>query len=425
MTAALTLLSLGFIAYALLHIHDRPGLFGGVTVCAYGFATYFGGIGGAAGVLALLVALARLAQRPDRPPLAAEAALALWAALTLVAACYAVNGADALRGVGFLVAFAVSGYVYGRAFGDTPHFGRDLAIGAGLSLALCEPGFLLHLDPVAARMSGEATATGASLLVDVPMVACLTLLILGDRLRPAVTLAAAALLLAVTAIALSFGTRGVFVGAGAAALIAIVRRLRAPRAGRFVLRLAALAGGGAAIGLVALWRLAGTAPQFLNAASRLTSNLTPQGIVADPASLARLAFWRQAWAATLEAPLFGHGPFAFGTLASYAGGATPHNMFLEILVSTGFVGLVLFAAGFVPIVRAGARAMFAAPLDLGTGFAAALAVDAIVRQQVSFSVLSARTLFLALGMVVARAYPAPRAAAEAWPAPPRREIMPR
>src|SRR5262249_44066227 len=102
--------------------------------------------------------------------------------------------------------------------------------------------------------------------------------------------------------------------------------------------------------------------------------------------------------------------------------AYPHNMVLEILVSTGLVGLLLFASGVVPIALAGLRKMFFGPIDLGCAFAVALLADMTARHEVSFSLLAGRALFLSIGMLAAQCHPG-IAAAPAWrgPATPKLE----
>jgi hypothetical protein len=421
MSLALGILMAGWIAYALIRAGDRPGLFGGVTLATYGFSTTLGSIGGPIGLIALLLALAQLARRGDRPPLAAELGLAGWAMLSLASVFYARDIDSALQGAQFLVAFAGSAYLYGRAFGDRPGFWQDVALASGLSLVLCEPG-LLAQGPLKARMSGNLTAVGISLLVDAPAVACLTVLILDETLRwRRFAAVAGALLLVLTPIALSFGTRGTFVGAGAAAALALARRLRAPQGERFLLR---FAGATVAIALAALtarsmlW--AAGAYKFVIASSRAMHSFSRSGGKVDTSALERLAHWRAAWSLTQDAPLFGHGLFAFGTLADNAGGDTPHNMFLEILVSTGFAGLALFLLGLVPIARAGLRRLFAEPLDIGTAFAVCLLADALVRFQLSSTPLAARSLFLAMGVIVARCHPG---RVPAWRAAPAHDMV--
>jgi O-antigen ligase len=404
MSIVLAVLAAGWIGYTLFHASDRPGLFGGLMISTYGFSIYLGGIGGFIGLLGLLLALAELARHDDRPMLAAELALLAWAALSLVSAFYAREPDIALRGAQFLVAFAGSAYLYGRAFGDRPGCWQDIALAGGISLLLCEPGVLSHAA-ANRRLSGELNAAGISFLVDAPAIACLTLLILDDTLRGWRRAGLAAVLfLVLLPIAISFGTRGTFLGAGAAILLLAARRLSAPNAGRFLLRFAgagiALAATLVAIG-AALWTAG--AIQMLKPLARSFAFVETGGRY-DSSAHERLAEWYDAWSLTQDAPLFGHGIYSFGYL-THNPDVHPHNMVLDILVSTGFAGLALFLAGLAPIAIAGLRRMFARPIDLAAAFAICLLADLLVRHQMSTSMLAGRSLFLAMGMIVAQCHP--------------------
>jgi O-antigen ligase/polysaccharide polymerase Wzy-like membrane protein len=428
MSLAAGILIAGWIAYALIRAGDRPGLFGGAMLSTYGFSAFLGGVGGPVGLIGLLLALAELAKRHDRPPLAAELALLAWTALSLMSVFQARDIANALQGAQFLIAFAGSAYLYGRAFGDREGFWQDLALGGGLSLVLCEPGLLTAHGGFRARLSGTLSPVGASLLVDAPLVGCLTVLMLDRTVSwRRFALVAAVLFAVVLPIALSFGTRGTFVGAGAALALALLARLRAPRGGRFLLQ---FSGATAAVVLAAVGAvivlLAHRAYWFLMAAGRAFNFAASAGHY-DSSAHERMDLWRQAWALTEEAPLFGHGLFSFlGLAANTQGDPAPHNMFLEILVSNGFVGLALFLLALLPIARAGLKRLFAVPLDAGTAFAVCLLADMLVRHQLSATLLAGRSLFLAMGIIVARCYPAPAAAkAGAWRTPPAHDMVPR
>lgn len=404
MSLILLVLATGWIAFTLIRTGDRPGLFGGVMLSTYGFSAYFGGIGGPVGLIGLLLALAELARRDDRPPLAAELALLALAALSLVSVFYAPVPETSLQGAEYLVAFAGSGYLYGRAFGDRPGFWLDVGLAGGISLVLCEPGLLMQ-HAANSRMSGSLNPTGMSLTVDTPAVTCLVLLVLDDTLRGWRRAGvAAALFLVLMPIAISFGTRGTFLGAGAAVAVAVMRRLREPRSGRFISRFA-----GVAVALVVALLASGAALWVIGGQSLLRPFARAFAFVSfgeryDPSAQQRIALWQDAWSGIQEAPLFGHGIYSFRYLPDDVH-RYPHNLWLEVLVSTGFVGLALFLAGFVPIAIAGLRRMFAEPPDLPVTFAACLLVDLLVRLQLSDSALFARSFFLAMGIIVAQCHP--------------------
>ncbi|HWD27878.1 MAG TPA: O-antigen ligase family protein [Rhizomicrobium sp.] len=420
MNLALAVLAAGWIAWTLLRTSDRPGLFGGVTLSAYGFSTFLGGIGGPLGLIALLLALAELSRRRDRPPLVAELALFGWGALSLASMFYAPDFDLALTGGEFLFAFVASAYLYGRAFGDRPGFWLDVALAGGVSLILCEPALLIH-SGAAARQAGNLNAVGMSLIVDAPAVACLTLLLLDDTLRGwRLAGVVAVLVLVLLPISLSYGTRSMFLGAGAAALILLASRMCAPQRGRFLLRLAGGIAAVAAIGAVAVLALPSRGGVvFLRMARRSIAFVETSGHY-DPSAHERLASWHAAWSLVQDAPLLGYGVYAFNTVGNtiesypYKFDVYPHNLVLEILVSTGLLGFALFLAGTVPIFVAGLRRTFSRPVDLASAFAVALFADMLVRHELSVTVLAGRALFLALGMIAAQGHPGRAAPPQTW-----------
>jgi O-antigen ligase len=410
-----SILIAGLIVYALLHVQDRPGLFAGVTLSTYAYATYFGSVGGPIGLIALLLALAELARQRDRPPLAAEAALGLCAVLAVAGAFHTLYIDQAQKALELLVASALSGYLYGRAFGHRAGFWQDMAWMVGFSLILSEPGFLTHLGAFSARLVGNVSAAGASFIADVPIVACITVLILDPGLRSWQRAGLAALLfLVLLPVSLSFGTRGTFFAAVFVVAVAVLRRLLAPQAGRFALRFGVGIAAVFLAGAFAFTLLAENgANRFLLASSRIVSNFAGGSFTLDSSSRERIGLWHEAIKLIGRAPWFGHGPYAFGDAADDGKGGSPHNIVLEVAVSLGFVGLAVFLAGVVPITIAAARRMFARPLDMSAAFGFCLLVDILVRLQLSASLFNGRTLYLALGMAVANAYPA-RGAVPVW-----------
>lgn len=409
--AALTLIALGLVLYATLHIETRPGLFAGVVVATYNLSTYLGPIGAIAGVIALAVAAAALAKRSDRPPLASELALAALLALSLISMLYAPDAGPALQFGARTVILAFASYLYGRAFGDHPRFVPDLALACAAALVLCEPGFVLQLSAGSARMSGSVTAVGASFLIGIPFAACVARLVLDDGLsRARVAGLLAFLVLLLWPIALSFGTRGVFVAGGASLGAIVLRRLAAPDAARFVRRSAiaaiAIAAAGGALWLV----LTQSDARLALNTGRLVGNFTRMGVLADTAITDRLHDFAEALRIWGSAPWFGHGLASFHGLASETVDDYPHNAFLEILVSTGAIGAVLFAAGIFPILLAALKAMFVKPADWTAGFVFAALLDAFMRHQASASISGGKAFFLLAGVAVARNYPLRQAA---------------
>lgn len=76
----------------------------------------------------------------------------------------------------------------------------------------------------------------------------------------------------------------------------------------------------------------------------------------------RTDLWRAIWVSYLEAPVLGHGYFVTskdGLLDVWSGPAnrTAHNVFLQVLVTTGAVGAVLFLVGLSWAIGRGAMAL--------------------------------------------------------------------
>ena len=128
------------------------------------------------------------------------------------------------------------------------------------------------------------------------------------------------------------------------------------------------------------------------------------GASADESALGRLDFYRQALEMVEESPLVGYGIGAFGYMADglKAAGIYPHNMFLEILVDGGFLGLALFTAFSWPLIWSNLRSLLRADLSFDAAALAGLTISSLLRHQFSMSVMTGKVLFFALGCAAAR-----------------------
>ena len=99
-------------------------------------------------------------------------------------------------------------------------------------------------------------------------------------------------------------------------------------------------------------------------------------------------------------PLYGYSLGAFSYLANNAADMYPHNMFLEIGVNTGLIGLALFVFGVVPIGLSAIKRAWLNYNDWQTAFIVAAMADIFIRMQVSLSVTQGKLLFLLLGVSV-------------------------
>lgn len=136
--------------------------------------------------------------------------------------------------------------------------------------------------------------------------------------------------------------------------------------------------------------------------TRLTSGVATGDVGTDKSALMRLQLYQEAWDLFYQAPLIGNGAGSFGYLADNAEGAYPHNMFLEILVQSGLVGVILFMAFCVPLALGGFSNMLKRNFAWGSAFALTIFISAIVRHQVSMSITQGKLLFFALGCFAAQ-----------------------
>src|SRR5262249_49132448 len=159
-----------------------------------------------------------------------------------------------------------------------PRFVPDLIVACAIALLLCEPGILAHAADRPDRLSGNLSAVGASLLLDIPLAGCFAILILDENISRRMFAAIAAVLAFVLLpIGLSLGARGAFLGAAAALAVIILRRAGRPRAGRAIagILVAMLVAGAIASAIL----LSGDNTPFVRGATRIVANFVPDGSV--------------------------------------------------------------------------------------------------------------------------------------------------
>jgi len=107
--------------------------------------------------------------------------------------------------------------------------------------------------------------------------------------------------------------------------------------------------GGLALALAALVSLFLPIP---NPSYGIIRFAPPAGEGADVSS-GRVAMWLEAIPKILERPIFGWGldQFQLIQFASFRGYRQPHNVVLQSLISTGFIGSALLAVAVLPVVR--------------------------------------------------------------------------
>lgn len=405
MTSVFILGAFVFLIYAILNIPTRPGLFAATIVNSYVFSNYLGPIGIFMGVLALLVSVGTLARRGTPVLQKPEIGLLAWLFVSIASVAASLQIDVGFFYAGSLLILCIGTYMFGRTFGAHPSFLPDLVLGACITLVLCEPGLIAATRDIQ-RVSGDLNAVGASLMVDIPIVGCLALLFFNDHLSKRQAFGTMAFVIfVVLPVAISLGTRSVFLGAAIVFAIYLLFRMRRKNKKGLIFGLAGAVGmvAAAIAGVWVMLSSAGLPPAFLGSLFRIGMNFSvADGAPLDKSSLLRIENYENAKYLILNSPIFGYSLGAFSYMANNSQGSYPHNMFLEILVNNGIVGLLLFLFWIGPLASRGAAKLFQPTADWTAFFAFGLLVDSLVRLQVSFTIVQGKMLFLALGILLAQ-----------------------
>ena len=405
---AFELLALLFIAYALLNAWQRPGLFAAVVLNSFVYSQYFGPLGIATSVAAVIVVTSVMVDRRYRqiPLERPEWALIAWLFVMVASVLVSWRMDNALTIASQLAIYAYANYGMGRTFGSRPGFVRDIVIGSIVTLVLCEPALLAASQAFSGRLSGDLNPVGTSLMVDLPLVSIPAIVMfeptLSWRARAGLT---ALLLLVVIPVAVSMGTRGVFIAGGITFAVLLCYRAWFGGITRVLAwTTAILAVGGVAV-TIALGFFQNSIIGLALGLSfeRLSVNFGGEtgGLVVDQSAAERVRAIHQAYELFLNAPVLGHGIGSFSYMTNNTLGY-PHNTLLEILVSAGVVGLTLFLVGLVPIVWRGTKKAAQRPANWEAILTLGLFVDIFVRMQLSMSITMGKLIFLSLGMMVAQ-----------------------
>lgn len=409
MTYAFAALALAYIGFAVYRIWDRPGFLAAAVISSYSLAVFFGSLGGLLGLTSIFAVLCAWSMRsPERfRGTPAELALLLWAILSALSVFAAYEFDVSRQIMNSLVVLSGGAYVLGRTFGDSDQFIDDFIDGSIVVLLICAPAVLLSISGVGS-LGVEQNTVGLAVAVEAPLVGALTLLMFGTLQRRMMLALLALLFFVFLPFTFVLANRSLLLGAGATFLMYFAFRMRRANAARLALYVGLgliLFAGLTLILLNQLSDVAGARIVSLGIA-RLTANFTgasANGLALDPSAQSRLQLYSDAARVISQSPVLGHGLGSFGYLVSYATeGAYPHNLFLEIAVDTGLIGLSLFLCGFVPtggyvLSRAWAKAS-----DWRMIFVAGLLAETFIRHQFSMSVTAAKVLFFALGLASAR-----------------------
>lgn len=401
--------ALGYVGFAIYHIWDRPGFLTAAVLSSYSLAVFFGSLGGILGLTAIFaVACAWATRSPEGfRSTPAELALLLWTLVT-VASVFAGYDFDSSKQImNSLVVLSGGAYVLGRTFGESDQFIDDFIDGSIVVLMICIPGVLLSVTSQGS-LDLDQNTVGLAVSVEAPLVGALTLLMFGSLKRRMRQALIGLVFLVFLPFAFVLGNRSLLLANGLAFLLFFAIRLRRGNSTRLVISAViavALIAGAAAILLSQLSDVAGARIVSLGIA-RLTGNFTgatENGLAIDPSAQSRLQMYSDAVRVISQAPVLGHGLGSFGFLVSYVTeGAYPHNLFLEIAVDTGFIGLLLFLCALVPTGWYAFSRAWAKGADWRLVFIAGLLLETLIRHQASMSVTAAKVLFFALGLANAR-----------------------
>jgi O-antigen ligase len=408
--AAFAVAALAYFVFAILNMWKRPGFLAAAFLASYGLAYFFGPLGAVLGVATLFATVTFwTTASPSNfrsPP--QELALGIWTVLSLLTILGSLNFGVSMQYGSALVVLAGGSYLIGRTFGADDKFVDDLVIGSIILLLICAPAIVSSFFQKAEDQT-ELNSVGLAVIAEVPLIAAMALLIFKQDLRRTHRLGLLGLFFAVILpFQFLLGNRSSLLGAAFVFLCFAVVRIRRGNATIFV---AAIASGLVAmIGMLIfvyteLQNVVGAQVIYLGV-RHLVSNFalsSASHVYIDPSAQARLNLYSAAKQIILDAPMFGHGLGSFGSLADWVTVDTyPHNMFLEVIVTSGIVGLAIFLAFYIPTLWFGISRGWRRAATWETLFVIGLFLDASVRHQVSLSITTGKVLFMMGGILAAR-----------------------
>lgn len=404
------LAALAYICWALVNAYRRPGLIGAAFLGSYGLAVFFGPLGGGLGLIAILGTLSVWVVSNPRnfvspPP---ELFLLLWAlslAASLFVALYPDDTGQILLG---LLVLAGGAYIFGRTFGASNDFIDDLVRGCFVVLLICAPAIAFSTTKTG-ELSVEQNTVGLAVLQEIPVVAVMALLMFKDDLAAWQRRSLwGALIFVIVPFAIVIANRSSVLAAAIVFFFYVVLRIRRGKAFRLILISLGFFALLGVIGVLAVTELKHVAGfnVLSQGVTRLVINIQQAqsgNAFNDPSSRGRLVLYADAIGLIKTAPILGHGVGAFGYLGDYLVlGAYPHNMFLELLLDGGIVGLLLFLGFLVPIGLFALKRAWKKDADWRTVFLAGLLLEALIRHQVSMTITAGKMLFFVIGILMAQ-----------------------
>lgn len=416
MRALLLILAILYVGISLTYIWKRPGFFASVCVNSYPLTIFWGSRVGA--VFCLLAAFGALMAwlDPKKPKLQiapGEISLALWLVFNVLSIFVSIQ--IDYSGIVLLQLIGLSGsmYLVGRTYGDSHHFFPDLVIGCIAGVLVCAP--VLVQDQLSAPIKDVLrgrlgagtglTPVGLASMMEIPLSGALAFSIFRPNPKLHKVFIGLGTLLLLMPLSIALGTRSLILAA--ILVLAAYISFHVWRTRRFTALFVVFAciATVAALSLVIVeTNILGSRMSaiFSFGLRRITENFGDSGVHLDQSAMERLSAYSQAWRLFLSSPIFGHGIGSFEYLADTMDHLYPHSMLLELLVSTGLAGTLLFGIGCWQLfLRSLREALSPGANWISIGIFGELVVS-LARQQVSGSIGIAKLMFLALGIVAAR-----------------------
>lgn len=397
MKAALVLSSIMLIAYALWTYPKHPGRYAAVMLCSFGFTPILGSVGAPVSLVGIGAAILSLANKPQRVSFA-EIALCAWVVFLAASVFWSRNITASFTGLAEVMLLACGAYLYGKAHIDNDHFLDDTLNFTALISFVTVLALLSTVREHGLRLGTTKglSPVGIAGIPEIGQICCLGMLLFRSMSWRRRMLLFGLLFGLFLPFSVATGTRSVLLSLAVVITILGAYLLYDGRRKAVLWIFAFVAAISAAVYLFVTLYLD---PSGGALAGNIIKRVASLGSGFDPAALQRLNFYSQAFKMFENSPLVGYGLSAFGYMADGLGaaGAYPHNMFLEIMVDGGLLGLILFMAFLLPAGFNAARRLGQKKMAWQVAVLIGLMTSALVRHQVSMSIMAGKELFFALG----------------------------
>jgi O-antigen ligase len=404
MKTGLVLVSLALILYALWTYPKHPGRYGAVMLCSFGFTAVLGSVGAPLSLIGIGAAVLKLAAKPQRISFP-ELAFSAWVVFLTASLFWSRDITVGFTGLAEVVFLAGGAYLYGKTHINNENFLDDVLDFTALISVVTVVALLFVVRGDGPRLGSASglSPVGIAGIPEIGLICCFSMLLfqpMSWRRRAFLFILLFGLFLPFS---LATGTRSVLLSFGMVILV-------------FMFQLLCTGRHKAVLGMIAFFVLLGVGAYFIiplylgPSGGELMGNIVRRVLSLsggkDPASLQRLGLYHQAVGMFENSPLIGYGLSAFGYMADGLGGADayPHNMFLEILIDSGLIGLVLFGVFLLSATARGYRWLGRKDMSWQMAVLIGLMTSALVRHQVSLSILAGKELLFALGGLAGLAY---------------------